>query len=320
MNSPSYQQFRYLLNQGRGREAAEYADRAYLQGNPDNPFWLNMKTIALIRAGQYAEAVSVSKQAFARQPNNPYCIRALGDALKAAGGHEDAAGCYEALLPSLKFSDYAKEAILDCLLKTAQWDRITEYIAAWRLPRPVQLEWKTKILSRRNKLPEAIETCAEWLKLRPDDPKALWALMDLEIQRDGLEYVLHKMERISKIPSRPPIYKEIYASLLRRAGREGRAVKAYEDLSGYCADPRILKKQAFSLARSGNESEAIPLLEELLAREPEDIYLNASYGAALKRTGRLQRGLEFYSRLIAGNPHALKINDHVRKIKNMLNR
>lgn len=320
MNRPSYQEFQQLMKRGNFKEAAEYAERGYLQGGPANPFWLNMKTKALIRAKRFADALTVSKEAFGRQPNNPYCIRSMGEALKAAGRCNEAVDYFEALLPSPKFSDFAKEAILDCLLKTEQWNRIIEYIDAWRLPAPVQLEWKAKILSQRKQIPEAIETCAAWLKLRPDDPKALWFLVDLEIQKDGLQSVLMKIERISKIPSRPPIYKEIYASLLRRTGKEDQAVKAYEDLSGSGCDPRILKKQAFSLARSGNENEAIPLLEELLTRDPEDIYLNASYGAALRRKGRLERGLEFYARLIADNPHALKLQEHVQKIKGMLNK
>ena len=50
------------------------------------------------------------------------------------------------------------------------------------------------------------------LAVQPDLPHAQWALTNLEIRRDVLESVLKKMGSLAKIPSRTPVYKEIYHS------------------------------------------------------------------------------------------------------------
>ena len=79
------------------------------------------------------------------------------------------------------------------------------------------------------------------------------------------------------------MYREIYASLCRKAGRPEEAVKAYETIGAQGEQSRIQKKKAFTLAKSGRELEALPLLEELLKNEPADKYLHSSYAAACRR-------------------------------------
>lgn len=318
MTTRSYQEYRAMMTKGRFDEAAAHAERHYLEDNPNNPFWLTRKAAALTRAGRFEEALAASEESYALAPRNPYCILAVAEALEGSNRLEDAVRYFEEIADDPKLSLYARKGVLRCLSGLKRHDRIFEYLGAWDLPEAVRLEWKTKTCESAERFQEAVETCERWLKLEPDSRKALWTMAELEIRRDGLDAVLAKMERMSKIPSLPPVYREIYASLCRRAGKAETAIRQYEHLTKTGADPRILSKQAFALAKSGRESEAIPLLEELLKLDPENFYLHSSYSAACARTNRLERALDFYKSLVERHPNAGKLYGRIKKIGKMM--
>ena len=96
-----------------------------------------------------------------------------------------------------------------------------------------------------------------------------FTLTGLEICRDGLDAVLARMARLAKIPSRPPVYKEIYASLFKRAGKPELALKQYEKMAHRSSGTSIHRKQAFALAKSGRDPEAIAE-SFVFTREVED--------------------------------------------------
>ena len=318
MTTRSYQEYRALMKQGRFDEAATHAERHYLDNNPNNPFWLTRKAAALTRAGRFPEALAASEEAYALAPRNPYGILAVAEALEGSNRLEDAVRYFEEIANDPNLSLYAKKGALRCLSGMRRHDRILEYLGAWDLPESVRLEWKTKTFESAGRFEDALDACERWLKLEPDSRQALWTMTELEIRRDGLDSVLAKMERLAKIPSLPPIYKEIHASLCRRAGKTETAIKQYERLTRTASDPRILSKQAFALANSGRESEAIPLLEELLKLDPDNFYLHSSYSAACARTAKLERALAFYQNLSEQNPNVGKLYGRIKKIRKMM--
>jgi tetratricopeptide (TPR) repeat protein len=77
---------------------------------------------------------------------------------------------------------------------------------------------------------------------------------------------------------------------------------------------RVQKKQVFTMAKSGRENEAIPLLEEFLRDEPEDIYLNSSYIAACKRIGEAERAINFYQKLLSLFPDTKTLYGRIRTL------
>jgi tetratricopeptide (TPR) repeat protein len=162
----------------------------------------------------------------------------------------------------------------------------------------------------------AIDICHQWLRDNPDNPQALWALTELEIRRDGFDAVLTRMGRLARIPSRPAVYKEIYASLCKRAGKPELALKQYEKIAHTATDPNIHRKKAFALAKSGREPEAIALMEELLRLNPKDFYVHSAYIPACRRVKQLDRAVEFYQRLLESHPTEKSIYGRLKKLKN----
>jgi tetratricopeptide (TPR) repeat protein len=318
--SKAYDQYRELLSQRKFGEAARFAEQAHLEGNPANPFWLTRQAAALTRAGEFAHALKVSEQALAIAPANPYTLLCKAETLSGLRRYKEALEVYEPIVTDAndKVATVARNGMLACLAELRSWDRILEQIGIWRLPPDKVYRWRVKALEGQSRTVEAIDICHQWLKDNPDHPRALWALTELEIRRDGFDAVLTRMGRLAKIPSRPTIYKEIYASLCKRAGKPDLALKQYEKIVLAASDPKIHRKKAFALAKSGREPEAIALMEELLKLNPKDYFVHSAYIPACRRVKQLDRAMEFYQRLLESHPDEKSIYGRLRNLKKLM--
>jgi len=316
--SQTYEQFRRLFQKGHYRAAADRAGLEYAAGNKNNPFWLTRQSAALSRAGESRRALDIARQALALQPSNPYGLLSTAEALFGLGRFDEALVYYEEITSDRKLSAYVHKKILECHAAMKNWDHILQFVATWEIPPETKYQWQARAFAGKNRLNDAIDACHQWLKLNPDNPQALWMMTELEIQRDGLESVLSRMAKLAKISSRPPVYKEIYASLCKRAGKPELALEQYAELAQTAPDPKIHRKQAFVLAKSGRELEAIPIIEELLKLNPKDIYLNRAYIPACRRVRQLERALQFYEELLQLNPDEKSLYGRIRNIKNLV--
>jgi tetratricopeptide (TPR) repeat protein len=318
--SKEYNQYRELLSQRQFGEAARFAEQAHLENNPENPFWLTRQAAALTRAGEYVQALTVSEQALALAPANPYAVLCMAEALSGLRRYNEALEYYEpiAIDANEKVATTARKGMLACLAGLRRWDRILEQIGIWKMPPDRVYRWRLKALEGQNRTDAAIDICHQWLKDNPDHPQALWALTELEIRRDGFDAVLTRMGRLARIPSRPAVYKEIYASLCKRAGKPELALKQYEKIAQTASNPNIHRKKAFALAKSGREPEAIALMEELLRLNPKDFYIHTAYIPACRRVKQLDRAVEFYQKLLDSHPAEKSIYGRLKKLKNMI--
>jgi len=315
--SKEYDQYRELLSQKQFGEAARFAEQAHLEGNPGNPFWLTRQAAALTRSGEFGQALTVAEQALALSPSNPYTVLCMAEALSGLRRYKEALEYFDPIAAdaNAKVATVARNGMLECLVELRSWDRILEQIGIWEMPPDRVYRWRVKSLEGQNRTDEAIDICHQWLKDNPDHPQALWALTELEIRRDGLDPVLTRMARLAKIPSRPSVYKEIYASLCKRAGKPELALKQYAKIVQTSSDTGIHRKQAFALAKSGRELEAIPLMEELLKLNPKDFYVHNAYIPACGRAKQLDRAMKFYQELLESNPEEKSIYGWLKKLK-----
>jgi len=315
--SAAYQKYRKLMTSGQFEEAARLADAEYLNGNADNPFWLTRQAAALTRAGRYEPALRLARQAIVLEPANPFAILAAAEALHGLKRTKEALQYFEDIAAEPKLAATAQRGILDCLLELKQWDRILESLQKWGLPSQKSYRWQVRALAGLGRWDEAMQACRRWLQSQPDHPSALWALTDLEVQREGLEPVLARMAKLAKIPGRPRVYKEIYASLCRRAGKPELALEQYSQLSRGAADPKILRKQAFALSDAGKRTQAVDMLEELLKIDPGDIYAHSSYISNCRKTGQLERAAIFYADLVEKNPQEKPLYGRIKQIEGL---
>ncbi|RTZ95746.1 MAG: hypothetical protein DSY90_12595 [Deltaproteobacteria bacterium] len=314
MYSDTYQRYRKLILRGRFGEAARLAEEAYFAGDPKNGFWLTRQAAALNRGKKFSSARTAAEQALAIDPVNPYALLALADAIRGLGQFEDAITCYREVAASPKLVAIGQNGWLNCLAALSLWERIIDMLARWEMPAAQRLRWQAKAEAALHRDDDALKTVQAWLQAEPDKPEALWLLVDLEIRQNGIEAVVKRYGRLARIASRPPVYKEIYASLCRRAGRPDQALKAYERLDQGTATTAIQRKQAFALAKSGRETDAIPMMEELLTDSPRDFYLHSGYQGACRRSGQTDRAITFYETLIQRHPGEKSLYGWLKKI------
>ena len=316
--SEAFGEFQQLLKQKQYRDAAGLAEKECQKSSSPDPFWLTQQAVALVRAGEPERALSAANQALAADPSNPYAVMVAADSLTGLDKVEDALAHYREALAFGKVAARARRGALECLSRLSRWEEELSLLAEWALPEEESAPWKVRALAGLGRREEAIAECRRWLERAPDHPPALWALTELEVDRDGLAPVIERMERALRIPSLPSVYREIYASLCRKDGRPEAALKEYEKLEAQGAGLRVQKRQAFLLAKSGRESEALPLLEELLRVEPADVYLHSSYEAACKRMGETERAINFYATLLGLHPEAKGLYGRIKTLRRKL--
>lgn len=314
----TYQQYKSLLQAHNYSAAFETAQRETLKNPEQMVFWMNQQAIALNYAGNFKSALEILEKALSIDPHNLWSLLYCSDIRLKSGDAKNALNGYEEVLRDEKLATRAQKGILECLVHLREWYRILDYVLQWNIAPIENYRFRIQALVGLSRTEEAFSLCNEWLQSSPDNKAALWLLVKLEIARDGLETVCLKYERLAKIPSKPPVYGEIYAYLCKKTGRMDKAIGQYQKLQTRIQNPGILRKKAFALAKSGHELEAIPLLEELLRESPADKYLHASYSAACNRISNLERAWKFYHELFSLNPDDMRLLGRIKNIKNQL--
>lgn len=304
MRTGSFPEYQALMSDRRFADAAALAESESTKPDERREFWLTQMARALIRLSDFGRALEAAEEALALRPDELFAVATEADALVGLRRFDDALVRYEELLREPRLAAKGRKGVLGCLAAMHQWESILDRISSLGMEEPDRLGWQAKALAGVGKYEEAVEASSRLLKLRPDDSAALWQRTEVEIKRNGLDAELVRMGRMARIGSLPQIYREIYASLLKKAGREEEAVKVYASINAQGGQEKVQKKQVFAMAKGGKEEEAIPLLEEFLRVEPEDRYLNSSYVAACKRTDAAERAITFYYALLGAHPDA----------------
>jgi Flp pilus assembly protein TadD len=314
MASASFQTFQALMRRKAFAEAAQFAERQLLDKNEQSGFWLTQQSRAHLFANQPRKALDTAQRALLAAPANLYPLQARADAYCRLRSYTEAINDYQELLTDAKLAGRGQEGILECLAGRADWSALLDRLSVWQMPPENALLWRIKALSAQDQSEAAIAACKELLQLKPDHPRALWQLTELEIKRDGLESVVKRMARLAKIPNSPSVYAEIFASLSRRAGNTNAAINQYEKLTQGESNPRMMRQQAFALAKSGEELRAVGLMEELLRVDPRDMYIHKSYVAACKRLKDLDRAWNFYQQLLTLHPDEKTLFGRIRTL------
>jgi tetratricopeptide (TPR) repeat protein len=318
MSVMSYDEYKKLMEREAFGEAARYAEEQAAAGGGQEEFWLTQQAKAVNREGGHSAALDIARRALDLAPANPFALAAAADALLALKRYQEALEYYEEIADHPRLLRQGRRGVLESLAGLKEWEKILDRVSSWDLPEEQAIPKKVKALRALGRNGEASEYCRRWLELKPHHPPALWESAEIDIEVNGLEAATEKAGRLARIPSLPQIYREIYASLCRRAGRDEDAISAYEAIGARGEQSRIQKKKAFTLAKSGREAEALPMLEELLKREPADRYLHSSYAAACGRIGELERGINFYSKLLTLHPEEKSLYGRIKGLKKRL--
>lgn len=316
--TPAFNEYTSLMKQQRFTEAAALADRQTVLEANNSVFWLTKLSNALRERGDTKGALSTAQQACAREPGNSWALLAQAEALLKAKEYQKASASFKDALTNDKILRRARWGILYCTTKLAEWNDVLDLVTRWELPSEEAWSWRAKALLGLKKTDEAAAVCTTWLSTVPDAPEALWIQAELWIQKEGIDAVISRFSRFAKIPGKPPVYGEILATLCKRAGKTDDALKQYGKLLDKSNSPALQRKHAFALSKSGRETEAIPLFEELLRSAPADMYLNAAYIAACKRIKDPEHAWKFYHELAGLHPAEMTLLGRLEKVRKLV--
>ncbi len=209
-----------------------------------------------------------------------------------------------------------------------------------------------KTYHRMEKYPEALSLCQRFLEKEPENAyiKKLRAQTyekmgkDEQARKDYGEYLEKKggedqfayKENIKlKLKGKPPEARvkelqnllkfaqgEKKFHLLNLLGKELEGQKRYDEaLEQYKkaleiepGDSFVLKQAGFCLYRGGREDEALFYLEEAFKADPEDFYTRSALLSSYKKTGEIERGIEFFKGIIQKDPSQKKLWGVIRKL------
>ncbi len=318
MTSEAYEDFRELLERNSTTEAIELAERQLVEAGGVDEFWLTQLSRAHLRAQHRWQALEYANRALEQAPNNGFALVARGKAHRSLKNYDRAVSDFEEGLSMKRVVKQSRWGLVTTLTRMERWEELINRLNEWEFPEEQLLRWRLKAYAGLEQYDQARDTAKRLLEIEPDDPRTLWELVDVEIEQEGLESVKERYARLARIPSRPRIYREIYASLCRRAGDEETAAEQYAQLQKEDADPSIQRRRAFTLAKTDREEEAIPLMEELLRQSPNDHYVHNAYKAACERVGELERVWSFYGELLRIHPDEKSLYGRRKKIAKQL--
>jgi tetratricopeptide (TPR) repeat protein len=314
----AYRDFSALLKKKAYTEAADFAARQTVEKGDRSEFWLTQLSAALREGGRVDEALAAADKACALAPRNGWAQLARAEALLKKGNTDGALGCFEEAAFDAGVAARARKGILSCFVRMKSWDRIVSYLAQTDMPSTDKYQWQVKALMGLGRNREAEKVCDEWLAAEPDNAAALWKKTELRVAAEGVEPVRQRFSRLARIPGKPAAYAEIHAWLCKKSGNVEGAVEQYEKMSQGAADPAVLRKQAFALAKSGREDRAVPLMEELLRLAPDDMYLHSAYLPACTRLGDVDRAWKFYHELLALHPQSKGLYGRLKRVQNAM--
>ena len=318
MSSQTYQQFAALMSRSAYAEAIALAESQLARSDTDRVFWQTRLSAALAAARKYDAALEAADAALRLSPRNSWALVARGEAHLGLARPREAYADFSEAAADGRTAGRARGGMLQALAALKNWADMLSLVNQWDMPETEKYPWRIKAFSGLDRHDDALDICRAWLKEKPDHPPALWELARLETEAEGVDAVRERVGRLAKIPGKPPVYGEIYASLCRKSGVADAAVRQYEKMTSTVATPRLLRQKAFALAKSGHENEAIPLMEELLRLDPRDMYIHSAFVAACKRVREIERAWSFYHELSAKYPDEKGLLGRIKGIRKFL--
>lgn len=310
MNSP-YNEFRAHMRARSHQKALALADRELHAVQGRSEFWLTQRAQALLQLRDYGAAIAAANEALELAPTSAYALLARADAQRLAGNYATALPDFMELAHDDRVAKRARTGALQCLTRQGLWQQLLDCAGQWS----AHLGWRAKALVGLKRWAEARQTLEVWLGQSPDHRQALWLLVDVEIAEASIGAVRDRYARLARLPSRPAIYREIHASLCRRMGDDAAAAAQYEQAAKVSSDPSIRRRQAFAMAKAGQEAAACDMFEELLRCDPADQYVHSAYLAACRRITGQERAITFYESLLELHPEYKGTYGRLRKIR-----
>jgi len=260
-----------LLDQGRGREALDCAER-YVKIAPGQREAHNALGLVMTQLGGLDAAVRQYEQAVQIDPGNPEVHFNLAGAFARLGQTENEDREYEA---ALRIRPDYLEAHINFGNALLRQGRVTEAMAHYQEGVRINPDYAGayfyfgNALLLQNRVPEAIERYEEALRVDPEYAPAQWGLGNaLVMENRAAEAIGHYEEALRLDPE--------YA-------------EAHDHLG-------------VALASLGRMPEAVAQWEQVLRIHPDDVQAHFHLGSTLEQQGKTSEAIQQYERVLQLQP------------------
>ncbi|RMG64487.1 MAG: tetratricopeptide repeat protein [Calditrichaeota bacterium] len=276
-----------------------------------------------IETGRLERAAALLAEALNLSPDHPLLLTRLADVHLRQGNPTRALELLQSVLeshPDFPYARYLRGRVLEQLRRWKQAEADYRAILARRPADRFALVRLVDLLIRRGRLDEAEQWIAQ-ARQRFGDPNLLFVQeMALQAARGQRLEVAGKIRRY--LQQADHLSRQDFLALLRLLARvEARPIaRLIEELRQTNPHlPELVPDRVGILAveqmrRRGRQTEALAQLEALLARHPEDRFLQKQKGLLLARMGRLPQALEVLEPLFLDNPQDLFLRATLEKL------
>ncbi|BAU13427.1 TPR repeat-containing protein [Leptolyngbya sp. NIES-3755] len=289
-----------LEQQGRFKEAIALYQTG-IKNISNNAFLYEMLTSILVRNGETTKVIELLKQGIQNNPDNLTLYRLLGLRLKDANRTDEAIALFR---QALKFDDSEVIFFYQSLGEWLGEDDPNGAIALLqeglkRKPEDIAfhslMPVLANLLSRQNRLPEAIRLYQEGIRRRPDELTSYFGFayfLTTNNRRD--EAIALYQEVIQRHPKESSFY-TLLGELYEQQNQADKAIALYQTGIRKAENPETLY-QAWGdlLSRRGKTEQAIAIYREGIRRNPSGSGLYSSLARILEENQRIDEVVALY--------------------------
>ena len=309
-----------LVKKGQFDEAISHYLEA-LRLKPGYAMAYNNLGVALTKKGQFDAGISQFQEALRLKPDYAEARYNFGNALVRKGRIDEGISEYrEALRHQPDYADaHCKLGI--ALVKKGQIDEgISQYLEALRLnPEDAEAHCNLGVaLVRKGRVDEGISQYVEALRLNPEDAEAHYNYGNALMRRNQIDEAIHQFEEALR---RQPDYALAHYNLgtaLEQKGEINAAVRQFQEtvrLQPNDASARYNLGNA--LAEKGQMDEAIRQFQEALRRQPDYAEAHSNLGIALARQNRIDEAIRQFEEALRLKPDDAQARNNLARAVEM---
>ena len=253
-----------MLENQRKYDDAIHEYKQALQNDPDSSEILSKLAYLYVQTNRMDEAVGDAKKAIEKNPDNKEAYRMLG----------------QIYLEKVYSRDTGKQDVEKALEQFEQIYRLDPEDSA-------NLLALGQLYLQNNQPKEAAQMLAKYLELNPDSPSAVMSLSNAFQQLNQPLEALKVLEKYLETEPENQYVLQLAADLYEKTGELDRALELQRKVfEADMNNPVALRRYISLLEKSNQHAEAVKILEQQIAKDPERLDWKAMLAKSLQKAGR----------------------------------
>ncbi len=318
--------YRDLVNErrreGKLQEAESVVREAILAYPADLSFQADLADI-MYRRDRLEEAQAVADEVLRLDPAHYQALMVDGNVYFKRRQYERAREYFVAA-DAISHTSYSAGRLAEAELRLGMYREAMDR-SLQALERHPNDGWLVSLVARAYEKLGDVDKAIEWYEkareLNPKNSFVYTQYVKLKGRRKEPATYAKELDGIMKVRERAhdPNLLVLKGDVLQRAGDLSGSIGCYEEAARLAPeDAFVVSKLGFACHRAGDDEKAIPLLEEVLSRDPGNMHARSALAAAYRKLGRYAQGAGFFERLAQDHPSMKAFWGEARKLRSKM--